>query len=264
MDILQIVENEIDARHSEIKNVRLMLATDPDCSVKIRVHKGITEIYVRRPDASGNLREEYIGKRNSQAAAKYAGIFYGKKLLPVLESELNLLLRFKKEYRPQDKYAVYHALPDQIREIVNPLVCDFRTIAKNWEGESGQDNDYPFEEGSCYLTRKGERVRSRAELIIADILAELELPYKYEAAYYFENGRHSFPDFTILSPKDGREYYLEYFGLMSDPDYAQNALEKIRRYAASADANRFIYIFESSAVSLDTKAVKNLIFRYFL
>lgn len=264
MEILQIIENKIAARRSEIKNIRRMLAADPNSSVKVRVRKSSLEIYVRRPDASGTLCEEYIGKRNPQAVAKYAGIFYGKKLLPILESELDLLLRFKKEYHPQDKYEVYNTLPDQIREIIDPLVYDFTIAAKSWEVESGQQNDYPFEEGSCYLTRKGERVRSRAELIIADILTELELPYKYEAAYYFENGRHCYPDFTILSPRDCKEYYLEYFGLMSDPDYAQNALEKIRRYSTSADAERFIYIFESSVVSLDTKAVKNLISRYFL
>ena len=89
---------------------------------------------------------------------------------------------------------------------MDPLVYDFPIAAKSWEIESGQQNDYPFEEGSCYLTRKGERVRSRAELIIADILAELKLPYKYEASYYFENGRHCYPDFTILEGVEGTIY----------------------------------------------------------
>ncbi len=120
----------------------------------------------------------------------------------------------------------------------------------------------PLIGAGIYTNMKGQRFRSRAELIIADILDYLGLTYRYECEY--DAGRRAYyPDFTIMHPRTGELYYLEYFGLMSDPDYCNSAVEKIAAYQRTEDAAHFIYIFESETCPLDSEQVKNVLKRYF-
>lgn len=76
-----------------------------------------------------------------------------------------------------------------------------------------------------YLTAKGDRVRSKSEVIIANLLFQHNLHYEYEKKLYYDGGKWIEPDFTITLD-DGRELYWEHLGMLGIESYDKRWLEK--------------------------------------
>ena len=83
-----------------------------------------------------------------------------------------------------------------------------------------------------YTTNRGEKVRSKSEKIIADLLFEYMINYKYEKAVKFGIYNNIFPDFTIVSPLSGQTYYWEHNGLTT-ADYLDHWNTKKQVYEHS-------------------------------
>lgn len=76
-----------------------------------------------------------------------------------------------------------------------------------------------------YSTVKGDSVRSKSEVIIANLLAQNGISYEYEKKLEYEKGKWIEPDFTITLP-DGRELYWEHLGMLGVESYDKRWLEK--------------------------------------
>lgn len=76
-----------------------------------------------------------------------------------------------------------------------------------------------------YSTVKGERVRSKSEVIIANLLYQNNISYEYEKKLEYEKGKWLEPDFTITLT-DGRELYWEHLGMLGVEDYDNRWLQK--------------------------------------
>ena len=66
-----------------------------------------------------------------------------------------------------------------------------------------------FEKSMIHRTLRGEMVRSKSEVIIADRLFKLDVEYKYEYPFIIL-GLTICPDFTIEDIKSGRNFYWEH------------------------------------------------------
>lgn len=90
-----------------------------------------------------------------------------------------------------------------------------------------------YAEGRTQRTMSGILVRSKSEVILADTLTMLEIPFLYEAAARLvdEEGREVVlhPDFTILCP-DGSVIYWEHLGLLQEKNYTESFARKLRLY----------------------------------
>ena len=84
-----------------------------------------------------------------------------------------------------------------------------------------------------YKTSQGVYVRSKSELIIAERLEKQNIPYRYEWPLKLRDGQIVYPDFTILHPQTLKIYYFEHFGMIGNPEYADNAIRKINTYAVN-------------------------------
>ena len=77
-----------------------------------------------------------------------------------------------------------------------------------------------MKEGLVHVTDKGEKVRSKSEVIIANFLHSNGVDYKYEERLYNKEGdKNDFriPDFTIYI--EGKVWYLEHCGMVNDDEY---------------------------------------------
>ena len=81
-----------------------------------------------------------------------------------------------------------------------------------------------YEENLIHRTRRGEMVRSKSEVIIANELANRGVEYKYEQLLTL-NGMTKYPDFTIEDSESGNTFYWEHCGMLHVPDY-KNRWEK--------------------------------------
>jgi hypothetical protein len=84
--------------------------------------------------------------------------------------------------------------------------------------------------GLVHHTQRGELVRSRSELLIANLLHELGASYDYEVPFTGADGRMVRPDFTILG-EFGETVLWEHLGTLGDPRYAARWEEKKDWYA---------------------------------
>lgn len=93
-----------------------------------------------------------------------------------------------------------------------------------------QLQDRFLEEKLIHRTRRGESVRSKSEVIVADMLFSKKVDYQYEQPLVGSDGRVRYPDFTIEDAEAGITYYWEHLGMLSDPGYRQGWEAKLGWY----------------------------------
>ncbi|MGE3342580.1 MAG: AAA family ATPase [Vicinamibacterales bacterium] len=87
-----------------------------------------------------------------------------------------------------------------------------------------------LEDRLIHRTRRGEAVRSKSEVVIADLLHSLSVDYRYEAELTMEDGSRRLPDFTIDDPASGLKVYWEHLGMLNVPRYREQWQEKLAWY----------------------------------
>ncbi len=75
-----------------------------------------------------------------------------------------------------------------------------------------------LEAGLIHKTRKGIAVRSKSEVIIADLLFSKNIDFDYERPLEIA-GERKLPDFTIEDSESGVTYYWEHLGMLQRPSY---------------------------------------------
>ena len=90
--------------------------------------------------------------------------------------------------------------------------------------------DIVLDRGLVHRTERGELVRSKSEVIIANMLHQLNVSYDYEAPFSGTDGRTVRPDFTVLTDL-GETVLWEHLGMLADPRYAAKWAAKKQWYA---------------------------------
>jgi ATP-dependent exoDNAse (exonuclease V) alpha subunit len=91
--------------------------------------------------------------------------------------------------------------------------------------------DLFLEERLIHITTRGEAVRSKSEVIIANLLHARKVDYHYEHPLELD-GVTKYPDFTIEDDDAGITYYWEHCGMLRDRGYREHWEEKQKWYHA--------------------------------
>ena len=134
---------------------------------------------------------------------------------------------------------------------------------RKWQEEIYQGKEF-YEDTPELYTLQGERVRSKSELIIADMLSKEGVPYRYEYPLYLRGVGRIYPDFTVLNIKKREEVFWEHFGMMDDPTYAEAAVKKIATYEQNGifPGENLILTYETRKNPINQKVVMSLIEHY--
>ena len=118
-------------------------------------------------------------------------------------------------------------------------------------------------------TKRGELVRSKSEVIIAnELLAQGIDRYEYEAPLELPNDETRYPDFTIEDDDTGECYYWEHLGLLHNPDYAERWKRKLALYRdanilpheeGGGDAGTLIVTRDKPNGAVDSQTIAKLI-----
>jgi len=73
-------------------------------------------------------------------------------------------------------------------------------------------------------------VRSKSEVIIANLLHDMKIDYAYEKELQAPDGSKRYPDFTIEDEETGLNVYIEHLGLLHDPVYERRWKRKEQWY----------------------------------
>lgn len=186
-------------------------------------------------------------------------------MLKLLNVEMNSLENFlKKSYEINKKIQnSYSESPQEIQSYINPIDMSDDDYAAEWLNVPYQkkkvDNNVP-----AFVTNRGEQVRSKSELIIANRLYELEIPYKYECPLTMSGGRVIYPDFTILDSCKRREIYWEHRGMMDNQEYAKHSVQRMKDYNRKGIflGDNLIITEETAALPLVTSEIDSVIEHY--
>ena len=153
-------------------------------------------------------KRKYIKRDNISLVKALAQKHYYMVIRPVLEKELKELENLIKQYHPQDSCKIYDALSDERKKLISSLQSSREEQIRKWSEENYEkNNSYP--ENLRFETEQGELVRSKSEVIIANILNQhkSDILYKYERPLELVIDRKIktiFPDFTLLNVHTGR------------------------------------------------------------
>lgn len=86
-----------------------------------------------------------------------------------------------------------------------------------------------MEAGLIHHTRKGIHVRSKSELIIADLLYSKGIEFTYERELVLDGSRR-LPDFTIEDADTGETFYWEHLGMLTRASYRKKWEAKLAWY----------------------------------
>lgn len=116
-----------------------------------------------------------------------------------------------------------------------------------------------YEDRLVHRTARGELVRSKSEVIIANALYYHHLEYVYEPELVLE-GIVRRPDFKVVDDDTGEIWYWEHCGLMDDPRYKKRWKDKeafYRKNGIEKDKNLIVTFDKNGA--LDSQEVERII-----
>ena len=124
-----------------------------------------------------------------------------------------------------------------------------------------------LEEGLIHRTARGEAVRSKSEVIIANLLNDRGIDYRYEEPLEID-GLIKFPDFTIEDDDTGERYYWEHLGLLGDEVYRRRWEGKVDwfrsngilpREEGGGPAGTLVTTQDSVAGGIDSENISQLV-----
>ena len=134
---------------------------------------------------------------------------YDQRVLDAAEREIKQIHKLRSLYDDADQAEDQLGRMHPVKQpFVSPIVQPDGEYAREWLNKPFVRSDY-HEEHLIYSTEKGERVRSKSEVIIADTLLRMGIPYRYEYPVHFPGAGTFHPDFTVLNVRLRKEYYWE-------------------------------------------------------
>ncbi len=202
----------------------------------------------------------YLSRKERELACGLAQKDYLQKVYQQVREELVDIEKYLIKYGEKSLEDVFDRLNKYRKDMVTPLVVSDEMFVKKWEQESYETNPY-YPEEKVYSTKKDELVRSKSEVLLADMYYELGIPYRYEAKLQFPNGKIKYPDFTILKTSTREVLYHEHLGLLDDETYRQTNLIKLDEYRRNGIfvGKNLIITYEAAGCYLNIKEIKMMV-----
>ena len=231
----------------------------PEGSIKIKKTKSRVYYYFVRYRET----DKFLTQEDSELIRHLVQKAYLQSVLRTAKAEASALKRAIAAYPDEVIEAVYDNLSEERKKLAKPLVPGDTEFAEKWLAIPYKHK--PFKKGASeFYTLKGERVRSKSEVIIADRLNAKGIPYKYECP--LKTGKEIIhPDFSILKMSERKIVYYEHCGKMDDPEYTRDMSDRAKLYSSAGifQGDRLFYTFETSDNPLDVKILDEFIEKNF-
>jgi hypothetical protein len=210
-------------------------------------------------DGTVGKKRIYANKKMRGEVIRLAQRDYDRMLYKRVNDEIEIFSDVLKQWEPVEQ--VFQELKETHKMYVKPLVQENVDYISEWQNKPYEGLPFSPEDTSEFYTAKGERVRSKSEVMIADTLYRHGIPYKYECPITLKDRRTKYPDFTVLNVRTRNEYIWEHLGMMTDPVYVDSNLKKLKDYERNGiiQGDKLILTMESHGYPLSTKSIEKII-----
>lgn len=264
-NLYEEIEKRIQYLQKMVFLVEKRIEKAPEGSIRYIIRKGFVQYYVRKSpkDKSGR----YVKKSELALIRAYLQKYYDVRVLKALKKEQAELEKLIKSMGNGVKEIrlIYEEIPELVRSEINPIDYSDEEYANKWlaipyEGKTMVESGYDQK------TDKGEYVRSKSELNIANALYKRGIPYKYECPLKLRNGAIIYPDFTVLNVRERKIVYWEHRGMMDDRDYARHTVMRMKEYMKNDIylGDNLVITEEIATLPLGTKEIDAVIQHYLI
>ena len=262
-----------DTLTQELKNRRLELLNL--LNLKTKAQKNLPQGHLRIEQKKGlrapqfyhftnpaDTHGEYIPASSADLARRLAQKDYDNKLIKLLEQQLKLIEKLI--LTTENKITGLYTKSSSTRQkLITPVTLTDQQYIQNWQNITWQPLPFAVDSPEFYTSR-GEQVRSKSEVIIADTLSRHKIPYRYEYPLELENGAVYHPDFLCLNVRTRQEFLWEHFGMMDSPTYATKTAAKLKTFSENNihPGKNLIITMETAEVQLSLRQVESLIKEY--
>lgn len=270
----------IEKRLAELQNLlftkKKSYEKAPQGRIRISQNGGYPEYYL--VTERGSLRGKYLPHSQKTLTRQLAQKDYDARLIKLLQKEISALQNYMKQTSNGRAIPeLYDSLCPARRSLITPAILTNEQYAAHWQDVSWTGR--PFASDAPYIcTARGERVRSKSEVIIADTLFRHNIPYRYEFPITLKRSNSDdirrdfgssitlYPDFLCLNTRTRTEFYWEHFGLMDSTEYSNNAAGKLRLYTENGilSGRNLIITMETQTEPPSIKALEKLIEEFLL
>ena len=257
------IRNRIESLDALIQRIRRQRASFESGHIIISTSKGTARFYKVSEDQENCNRRIYL--KDEKQIKSLCNKLYAEKLEVAASREIQQLTKSLSHIQDKgpvsDIEKVYETMPDAIRQYVVPDVTTEQGFAEKWQAQKVACA--PKSSAHVYQTIRGEFVRSKSEALIADRLYASDIPYRYEQVLVIDErfAFNLFPDFRILNKRTRKEIIWEHCGMMDDPKYCKDALERIDLLGEKGfiQGKNLIFTYECSSKPLNLDYVNKLI-----
>ena len=247
------LERIIEKTEERLKNA-------PPGTIHIIKHGNGYQYYQRNdPSEKSGI---YLPVKQHRTAMALIQKKYDLQVLKAAKKQYGVISRFLTGYHPECLRTIHASLSEAQKENVIPVELSDEEFIKRWQALEYTGKDFDKDAPEHY-TDKGERVRSKSEVMIANALKQANIPYRYE--FPIDVGGYLIhPDFTILRIKDRHVLYWEHLGRMDEPGYCNDTLWKMRRYEKNGilPGVNLILTMEAAEYPINTNIIWKMIETY--
>ena len=249
-------------RLNYLKRVEAMLSraleSAPEGMLKLKTMNNCVYFYMRLGRHDYYVDQSYVSGLATKRYHTYA--------LRAVEQEIKALESYLKRMPEIPYEGIFESMPESIKPYISPAVMTNEQYAQHWQAQPYIPKGFSNKDTTAFYTKRGERVRSKSEIIIADMLNDLEIPYRYEMPLILSGGNILFhPDFTILKISTREEVYLEHLGRMGDEGYTEDFAYRFKIYMSNGIylGQKLFFTCESEKTPLDTKLLREFLIKTF-
>lgn len=135
---------------------------------------------------------------------------------------------------------VYQTLPNEyfFPDVTKDLLAkaaekdaEIAAKVKAWIEEPYEQSAF-MPEKKVHITSRGEKMRSKNEVLHAETMYRLGIPFRYESVLHIGK-RELIPDFTAMRIRDAKIFYAEHCGMPDNKEYMEHHKWKIELYEAA-------------------------------
>jgi len=247
------------------------LKNAPAGSVRIVQRRNNVLQFYKKTEA-GDYQGSYMPREDDALARRLVQKDYDQRSLEKAKQELRLIQQFQTSLQKSSTDTAFAALDKTRQTLVTPATLTDAKYAELWQKQPYRKNN-KYKENQKLTTDNSELVRSKSEVIIANLLKSNNVPYRYEFSIVIEckdSGEDSedycefHPDFYCLNVRTRQEFVWEHFGKMDDAEYAVRAIEKLALYSANGyfPGKNLIITMESNSSQIKSDEIKRVIKEY--
>ena len=173
------IEHRILELEESILKLQKSLKKAPEGSLWVHKKGTYTQygIYQNKND-KGKLK--YLSVKEKKLIQELQQKSYNEKILFVLKKQVSCLRKTFSLLKEESPEVVFNHLSEEKQKLTIPVILSNEEYAKQWQSKKYEAPGFS-ENAHVFLTQSGLRVRSKSEIIIADLLQQKKVPFLYES-----------------------------------------------------------------------------------